>query len=280
LFSAGGEEVYAEAGKERPGKSAQKKGAQKVQENAHAKEVRGGAGKRKKRVIKVGGRQLDFMLAAAIREMPGWNTTQVVRKVAELAGRDMATVWRHLRAARQLNLKQGADEMTGLLNDKLQNRADISSASDAAAGGADDDDEAVRKQAQEVNIAGLPIFRAGARAETVVLITAQLKDIEKSIGRKLSARDVGALRQLADAYDGWVGACETLEAEGNYFQTDKGAILIHPAHKLKKTYYDTCMCVMKQYGLTMYARDRIKAFGGEDGGDTGGFDLPGMDFED
>jgi P27 family predicted phage terminase small subunit len=142
------------------------------------------------------------------------------------------------------------------------------------------EEEDTRRLAEEAKIDGLWIFRRTAIRETVTVICAVLKDIEKSIGRKLSARDVISMRQLADGYNRLEIATADIERDGYYIETARGALVLHPAHKLKADAMADCMSIMKQYGLTMYARDRIKAFGGEDGGDIGGFDLGDTNFDD
>lgn len=65
------------------------------------------------------------------------------------------------------------------------------------------------------------------------------------------------------SYDMYVKASDVLLREGPILRDKRGKPAPHPAEKVAKTYYAQVLAFMREYGLTVRSRERIKAYDGE-----------------
>lgn len=71
--------------------------------------------------------------------------------------------------------------------------------------------------------------------------------------------DAGALRMLMVSYDMYVKASRELIEKGPIIYDKRGHGKVNPAASLTKNYYAQVVTFMKEYGLTIKSRERIKA---------------------
>lgn len=71
--------------------------------------------------------------------------------------------------------------------------------------------------------------------------------------------DAGALRMLMVSYDMYVKASRELIEKGPIIYDKRGRGKVNPAASLTKNYYAQVVTFMKEYGLTIKSRERIKA---------------------
>lgn len=71
--------------------------------------------------------------------------------------------------------------------------------------------------------------------------------------------DEGGLRMLVMSYDMYVKASDELIRSGPVLRDKHGRITVNPAEKLTKTYYAQVLAFLREYGLTVRARERIKS---------------------
>jgi len=71
--------------------------------------------------------------------------------------------------------------------------------------------------------------------------------------------DSGSLFMLAVSYDMYVRASETLLSDGPFQEDAKGRKSPHPAVKLHSMYYAQVLAWMRENGMTVRSRERIKA---------------------
>lgn len=70
--------------------------------------------------------------------------------------------------------------------------------------------------------------------------------------------DLGAMRMLAQSYEMHKRASDKLMDVGPFVLDKRGNITEHPANKITKSSYAQLISIMKEYGLTMKSRERIK----------------------
>lgn len=71
--------------------------------------------------------------------------------------------------------------------------------------------------------------------------------------------DQGSLRMLMVAYDMYVRASDTLLREGAMIEDKHGDRKVNPAVSLTKSYWGQVVTLMREMGLTIRSRERIKA---------------------
>lgn len=71
--------------------------------------------------------------------------------------------------------------------------------------------------------------------------------------------DLGALRMLALSYEMYKKASDELMIEGPIILDKQKRPVEHPANKITKNYYAQLISIMKEFGLTMKSRERIKS---------------------
>lgn len=77
--------------------------------------------------------------------------------------------------------------------------------------------------------------------------------------RAIEEVDAGALRMLMVSYDMYVKASRELIDKGPIIYDKRGNGKVNPAASLTKNYYAQVVTFMKEYGLTIKSRERIKA---------------------
>lgn len=102
-------------------------------------------------------------------------------------------------------------------------------------------------------LAGAP----GIAEETVRFVTAAAGRLID--GGVLDDTDEGGLRMLMLAYDMYIKASRELLRDGPLLRDKRGRMSVHPAEKLCKTYYAQVLAFMREYGLTVRAKERIKS---------------------
>lgn len=75
----------------------------------------------------------------------------------------------------------------------------------------------------------------------------------------LEDTDEGALRMLMLSYDMYVKASAELLRAGPILHDRRGEPRVNPAEKIAKTYYAQVLAFMREYGLTVRSRERIKS---------------------
>lgn len=75
----------------------------------------------------------------------------------------------------------------------------------------------------------------------------------------LEDTDEGALRMLMLSYDMYVKASAELLRDGPVLHGRRGEPRVNPAEKIAKTYYAQVLAFMREYGLTVRSRERIKS---------------------
>ena len=71
--------------------------------------------------------------------------------------------------------------------------------------------------------------------------------------------DMGALRMLMVSYEMYRKASETLLKDGPIIYDRKGNPSEHPANKITKNYYSQILSYMREFGLTIKSRERIRS---------------------
>lgn len=71
--------------------------------------------------------------------------------------------------------------------------------------------------------------------------------------------DMGGMRMLMISFDMYVKSSEALFKEGPLLYDRKGRSKVNPAVSLTKNYYAQVISYMKEYGLTIKSRERIKS---------------------
>lgn len=75
----------------------------------------------------------------------------------------------------------------------------------------------------------------------------------------LEDTDEGALRMLMLSYDMYVKASAELLRAGPILYDRRSEPRVNPAEKIAKTYYAQVLAFMREYGLTVRSRERIKS---------------------
>lgn len=71
--------------------------------------------------------------------------------------------------------------------------------------------------------------------------------------------DQGGLHMLMVSYDMYIKASHELLEKGPVLYDKRGQATVNPAAKLTKSYYSQVIAFMKEFGLTVKARERIRA---------------------
>lgn len=77
-------------------------------------------------------------------------------------------------------------------------------------------------------------------------------------GDKLNLVDNGALYMLADVYDTYIKASKILRSESLITISDRGNKSIHPAYQIMKSSMSQAMDILRDFGLTLSSRGKIK----------------------
>lgn len=96
-------------------------------------------------------------------------------------------------------------------------------------------------------------------------ITPDTARFMRAVGKRLDGAgviddvDEGGLRMLMMSYDMYIKASAALMRHGPILYDKRGRMSVNPAEKLAKTYYAQVLAFMREYGLTIRSRERIKA---------------------
>jgi len=101
----------------------------------------------------------------------------------------------------------------------------------------------------------------GLTAETQKFMTAVVKKLESM--HALEECDFGSLYMLANSYDCYVLATQMVRKEGLVITLPQGGLTEHPAAKLQNKYYGQVLAFMKEIGVTLKSRERIKSLNAE-----------------
>lgn len=88
----------------------------------------------------------------------------------------------------------------------------------------------------------------------IAAVSAKLSDVGA-----IEECDMGALRMLMVSYDMYVKASRELLEKGPLLYDRHGRPKVNPAATLTKNYYAQVLSFMKEYGLTVKSRERIKS---------------------
>lgn len=100
-------------------------------------------------------------------------------------------------------------------------------------------------------------FESGVCEETKTFMIAVMDKLN-TVGA-LEECDRGAVRMLMVAYDMYVKASMELMSKGPILYDKRGKASVNPAATLTKNYYAQVIAFMKEFGLTVKSRERIKA---------------------
>lgn len=94
-------------------------------------------------------------------------------------------------------------------------------------------------------------------------VGADTKAFMKAVLQKLDgtaeACDQGSLRMLMVAYDMYIRASEMLLHDGAVITDRHGRRTVHPAVGLTKSYWNQVVTLMREMGLTIRSRERIRS---------------------
>lgn len=93
--------------------------------------------------------------------------------------------------------------------------------------------------------------------ETQEYINNVLRYLEKN--ENLNLIDGGALYMLTEAYNTFIKSTKQLNKEGVTFENNMGNIVLHPAFNVRKAALKEAMDILRDFGLTLSSRRKIKA---------------------
>jgi len=94
-------------------------------------------------------------------------------------------------------------------------------------------------------------------AETKQFMTSVLEALKSSDAFKPCDR--GSLRMLMVSYDMYVRASNELLKDGAIITDKHGKKMVHPAVNVTKSYWNQVSTFMREFGLTLRSRERIKS---------------------
>jgi len=97
----------------------------------------------------------------------------------------------------------------------------------------------------------------GILPETKKFINVVVKKLEEV--NAIEECDAGAIRMLTISYDMYIRASQDLIDKGPILYDKRNKPSVNPATRIAKNYYAQVLAFMKEYGLTVKARENIKS---------------------
>ena len=100
-------------------------------------------------------------------------------------------------------------------------------------------------------------YEFGVEQETKRFMDAVMKKLTDV--NAIEECDSGAIRMLMISYDMYIKASRELIAKGPILYDRRGNASVNPAASLTKNYYAQVISFMKEFGLTLKSREKIKS---------------------